>query len=190
MNAIRAAVAACAGVLAGTLTLTLALGGCVSTETAGREPVIETAIVNETDVTIRASLHAGERVRLRNAPITPIKDGRAREIIPGDTQTISMSRPRHWGIGLPEPNEDLVFWIRFEVITPTWGNDRVRWYEMLGPPARKITISASEQTDGTDLDAVALAVPMEEVDVSMHPFRDRNRAFGTEIGSAEPGLGG
>ena len=174
MNAPRAAALTCAAL--GALCFNL-LGGCVSSSADGREPVIETAVVNKTDVTIRASLHAGDRVRVRGTPITPIKDGRALEIVPGETRAISMSRPRAWGVGLPEPNEELVFWIRCEVITPTWGTDRVRWFEMLGPPAKLVTITSSKDADGTDLDATANAVPMEEVDPAIHPFRDRNRAF-------------
>ena len=152
------------------------LTGCVSND-AARTPTIETAVVNQTTVTIRASLHAGERVRLHGAPITPIKDGKAREIIPGSTETLSLPRPRSWGIGPGSPNEDLVFWLRCEVITPTWGSDRVRWYEMLGPPARQVMLGATPGTKGTDLIAKGSIVPIEEVDPSMHPFRDRNRAF-------------
>ncbi|GJM18150.1 MAG: hypothetical protein DHS20C14_03630 [Phycisphaeraceae bacterium] len=162
-------------------------GGCTRGVT-GTAPTVETAVLNQTTVTVRASLHAGERVRLHGSPITPIKDGKAREIVPGSTETISMPRPRSWGIGPTAPNEDLVFWLRCEVITPTWGTDRVRWYEMLGPPARKVTLSGTPSTKGTDLLATGAIVPLEEVDPSMHPFRDRNRAFrvaGTETPEGE-----
>ncbi len=152
------------------------LAGCSSSGVT-TSPTIETAVSNQTTVTVRASIHAGERVRLQGAPITPIKDGRAKEIVPGSTETVTMPRPRSWGIGPGAPNEDLVFWLRCEVITPTWGNDRVRWYEMLGPPARQVTLTSGKSTKGTDLVAKGQIVPVEEVDQSMHPFRDRNRAF-------------
>ena len=157
-------------------------GGCVfptssKDEATLRPTTVETAVTNQTTVTVRVSLHAGERVRLRGAPITPIKDGKAVEIIPGSTDAITLPRPRSWGFGTS--SEDLVYWMRCEVITPTWGEDRVRWFEMLGPPASKVTLSASAGAKGSDLKATGSAVPVEEIDPSLHPFRDRNNAFRT-----------
>lgn len=146
------------------------------------EPRINADITNTTDVTVRVSLHAGERVRLREDPILPIKDGRAVEIVRGTTETVTIGRPREWGIGPLERNEDLVFWLRTEVITPTWGEDNIRWFELLGPPAAAITLKRAESktSRGSDLIAQSASVPAEPVDPGMYPFRDRNRAFHIE----------
>lgn len=143
------------------------------------DPVINADVTNNTDVTVRVSLHAGERVRLRDDPILPTKDGRAVEIVRGTTETVSISRPREWGIGPLERNEDLVFWLRTEVITPTWGEDNIRWFELLGPPAPRITLRRTQEnaSRGSDLVVQAASVPAAMVDPGMYPFRDRNRAF-------------
>ncbi|MEM9560782.1 MAG: hypothetical protein AAF995_10780 [Planctomycetota bacterium] len=166
----------------------LALGACTANGPAP-EPVINADVTNNTDVTVRVSLHAGERVRLREDPILPTKDGRAVEIVRGTTETVSISRPREWGIGPLERNEELVFWLRTEVITPTWGEDNIRWFELLGPPSSRFTLRRlkAEVSRGSDLVVQASTVPAEPVDPGMYPFRDRNRAFRVDAGLAGAG---
>lgn len=162
----------------GALLLGATLAGCnVTSSTEGREPTIETAIVNNTDMTIRASLHAGERVRLVGAPITPIKSGTPKEIVRGQTRTITMSRPRSWGFALPEPDDELVFWLRLEVITASWEEDSVHWYEALGPPPKVVTITAVPDQERVELVATSDTVPIEPAKDAYEPYVDRSPAF-------------
>lgn len=159
------------------LALGALLPGCVTQDREGREPTIETAIINNTDMTIRASLHAGERVRLKGAPITPIKSGQAKEITRGQTRTITMSRPRSWGFALPEPDDELVFWLRLEVITASWEEDSVHWFEALGPPPKLVTVTAPADAERVELLATSDTVPIQPARDAYEPYVDRSPAF-------------
>jgi hypothetical protein len=116
-------------------------------------------------------------VRVRTAPINPHRDGKPVEIVRGGSQPVSIERPRS-GFWSSERNDDqLVFWLRAEVITASWDDDTVHWFELLGPSAKLIRVSSTPKSQGADLRASAADVPIETVDPRLWPVGDKNYAF-------------
>ncbi|MEM9372199.1 MAG: hypothetical protein AAGA55_01020 [Planctomycetota bacterium] len=163
--------------LAVLLLFAAALSGCTSSG-ATREPIEATDITNGSNHTVRVSLHAGARVRLDGRPIQPLTDGRPLELARGETESIRIRRPRGTFLVNKRKDDELVYWLRAEIITPSWDEDAVFWFELLGPPAEQITITNASLTGGTaGLAASSPSVPVKPLAVDLYPFRDRNFAF-------------
>ena len=74
-------------------------------------------------------------------------------------------------------DDELVYWLRCEIITPSWDDDAVSWFELLGPPARQVTIRNATASGSSGLLADSVTVPIKPLATELYPFRDRNYAF-------------
>ncbi|GEM_PF-2517799 len=158
------------------LAFAASLVGCSTAET--RAPIEATDITNASTHTVRVSLHAGDRVRLEGRPIQPLTDGRPLELARGETESVRIRRPRGTLLVNKRRDDELVYWLRAEIITPSWDDDAVFWFELLGPPAPEITIANTSVTGGTaGLVATSPSVPVKPLASELYPFRDRNFAF-------------
>lgn len=152
------------------------LVGCSTAET--RAPIEATDITNASTHTVRVSLHAGDRVRLEGRPIQPLTDGRPLELARGETESVRITRPRGTFLVNKRRDDELVYWLRAEIITPSWDEDAVFWFELLGPPAPEIQIANANATGGSaGLVASSPKVPVKPLASDLYPFRDRNFAF-------------
>jgi len=158
------------------------LGGC-STSGSTRAPIEAMDITNASTHTVRVSLHAGARVRLEGRPIQPLTDGRPLELARGETEALRIRRPRGTFIVNKRKDDELVYWLRAEIITPSWDEDAVFWFELLGPPARQVTIANQNAQGSSGLVASSITVPVKPLAADLYPFRDRNYAF--EVPSTE-----
>lgn len=158
------------------LVVGASLTGCSTAET--RAPIESTDITNASTHTVRVSLHAGERVRLEGRPIQPLTDGRPLELARGETESLRIRRPRGTFLVNKRRDDELVYWLRAEIITPSWDEDAVFWFELLGPPAPQIQIANASATGGSaGLVATSAKVPVKPLASELYPFRDRNFAF-------------
>lgn len=170
-------------VLAAGLALSLPLGalaplsGCSSSKKTTRDPTVTTEVVNASTHTIRVSLHIGDRVRLEGRPVLPRQDGRPVEIARGQGQAVTIRRPRETMFLGTKPDEELVYWLRTEIVTASWEQDAVFWFELLGPPARQITVRNATARGATGLIADSASVPIKPLATDLYPMRDRNFAF-------------
>lgn len=155
------------------------LSGCSSSSNkkTSRDPTVTTEIVNASTHTIRVSLHIGDRVRLEGRPVTPRQDGRAVEIARGQGQAVTIRRPREMVFLGSKPDDELVYWLRTEIVTASWEQDAVFWFELLGPPANQITVRNATARGTTGLIADSASVPIKPLAADQYPMRDRNFAF-------------
>ncbi|MFK7883951.1 MAG: hypothetical protein AB8F26_07200 [Phycisphaerales bacterium] len=158
------------------LALAAMLSGCSSSGST-RAPIEAMDIANVSSHTVRVSLHAGNRVRLEGRPIQPLTDGRPIELARGQTESIRIRRPRGAFVVNKRKDEELVYWLRTEIITPSWDEDAVFWFELLGPPARQVTIGNQSAKGTAGLIADSITVPIKPLAADLYPFRDRNYAF-------------
>ncbi|MCC5824406.1 MAG: hypothetical protein LAT64_04450 [Phycisphaerales bacterium] len=156
--------------------LALPLVGC-SSSGKKRDPMVSTEIVNASTHTVRTSLHIGDRVRLEGRPVLPRQDGRPVEIARGKSEALRIRRPREAVIFGTKPDEELVYWLRTEIITASWDDEAVFWFELLGPPAEQITIRNATARGATGLIAESASVPIKALAPELYPMRDRNYAF-------------
>ncbi len=154
----------------------LPLAAC-SSSGAKRDVVEAMDIVNASTHTVRVSLHAGERVRLEGRPIQPLTDGRPVELARGQTESLRIRRPRTALLVTKRADDELVYWLRAEIITPSWDDDAVFWFELLGPPAPQVVIKSTNAKGSSGLIADSVAVPIRPLAADLYPFRDRNYAF-------------
>ena len=153
------------------------LSGCSSSKKTTRDPTVTTEVVNASTHTIRVSLHIGDRVRLEGRPVLPRQDGRPVEIARGQGQAVTIRRPRETMFLGTKPDEELVYWLRTEIVTASWEQDAVFWFELLGPPARQITVRNATARGATGLIADSASVPIKPLATDQYPMRDRNFAF-------------
>lgn len=153
------------------------LSGCSSSKKTTRDPTVTTEVVNASTHTIRVSLHIGDRVRLEGRPVLPRQDGRPVEIARGQGQAVTIRRPRETMFLGTKPDEELVYWLRTEIVTASWEQDAVFWFELLGPPARQITVRNATARGATGLIADSASVPIKPLATDLYPMRDRNFAF-------------
>lgn len=159
------------------ILLVLAAAGCSGPQALKRNPTVSTEVVNASSHTVRVSLHIGERVRLEGRPVQPLKDGRAIEIRRGQSGAMRIRRPASMVLFGSRDDEELVYWLRAEIITPSWDEESVAWFELLGPPAEQITIRDATGRGATGLLADAVSVPITPLAPELYPMRDRNYAF-------------
>lgn len=174
---LRLSVPALAASLAVVIPLTLATTGCSSSGTTRKDPTVSTEVVNGSSHTVRVSMHVGERVRLGGNPITPLKDGKAVEIPRGEGEPLRIRRPNEVMLFGARQDEELVYWLRVEIITPSWDDESVTWFELLGPPARQINIKNATGRGATGVVADSVSVPIRPLAPELYPMRDRNYAF-------------
>lgn len=166
-----------AALLALLLLVPAGLVGCSSSGST-REPIEAMNVSNSSTHTVRVSLHAGERVRLDGRPIQPLTNGRPLELARGETESLRIRRPRGTFLVTTRKDEDLVYWLRAEIITPSWDEDAVFWFELLGPPAKQVNITNATAKGSVGLVANSVTVPIKPLAADLYPFRDRNYAFG------------
>lgn len=154
----------------------LPLVGC-SSSGAKRDPMVSTEIVNASSHTVRVSLHIGDRVRLEGRPVLPRQDGRPVEIPRGQSEALRIRRPREAVLFGTKPDDELVYWLRTEIVTASWDDEAVFWHELLGPPAEQITVRNATARGATGLIADSASVPIKPVAPELYPMRDRNYAF-------------
>ncbi len=177
LSAVTAAVALCAALAA-------PLAGCSSSgKKTTRDPIVSTEVVNASSHTVRVSLHVGDRVRLEGRPVLPRQDGRPVEIARGKSEALRIRRPRELVLWGAKPDDELVYWLRTEIVTASWDEEAVFWFELLGPPAEQITIRNATERGATGLTAAATSVPIKPLAPELYPMRDRNYAF--EVPKAE-----
>jgi hypothetical protein len=150
---------------------------CSSSRATTRAPIEAMDITNSSSHTVRVSLHAGARVRLEGKPIQPLTDGRPIELARGETESLRIRRPRGTFILNKRTDDELVYWVRAEIITPSWDEDAVFWFELLGPPAKQLTIGNQSAKGSAGLVANSVTVPVKPLAADLYPFRDRNYAF-------------
>lgn len=154
------------------------LSGCSSsTKRTPRDPIVSTEVVNASSHTVRVSLHVGDRVRLEGRPVLPRQDGRPVEIARGKSEALRIRRPRELVLWGAKPDDELVYWLRTEIVTASWDEEAVFWFELLGPPAEQITIRNATERGATGLTAAATSVPIKPLAPELYPMRDRNYAF-------------
>lgn len=166
--------------LAAALALPLALagaGGCSSSSTVKRDPMVSTEVINNSAHTVRVSLHIGDRVRLEGRPVLPRQDGRPVEIARGQSEALRIRRPRDAVIFGTKADDELVYWLRTEIVTASWDDEAVFWFELLGPPANQITVRNATARGQTGLIADSVSVPIKPLAPDLYPMRDRNFAF-------------
>lgn len=162
--------------------LVLPLGGC-SSSGKRRDPMVSTEVVNSSTHTVRVSMHVGDRVRLEGRPVLPRTDGRPVEIPRGKSDALRLRRPREAVIFGAKNDDELVYWLRTEIVTASWDDEAVFWFELLGPPAEQITIRNATARGATGLIAESASVPIKPVAAELYPMRDRNYAFELPSGS-------
>lgn len=170
IRSLTAAAALCAAIPA-------ALSGCSSSSTVKRDPMVSTEVVNASAHTVRVSLHIGDRVRLEGRPVLPRQDGRAVEIPRGRSEALRIRRPRDMIVWGAKPDDELVYWLRTEIVTASWDDEAVFWFELLGPPADQITVRNATARGQTGLLADSVSVPIKPLAPDLYPMRDRNFAF-------------
>ncbi len=154
------------------------LAGCSSSgKKTPRDPMVSTEVVNASSHTVRVSLHIGDRVRLDGRPVLPRQDGRPVEIARGKSEALRIRRPRDMIIWGAKPDDELVYWLRTEIVTASWDDEAVFWFELLGPPAEQITVRNATERGATGLTAVSPSVPIKALAPELYPMRDRNYAF-------------
>ena len=149
---------------------------------AGRDPMVSTEIVNASSHTVRVSLHIGDRVRLEGRPVLPRQDGKPVEIPRGKSEALRIRRPREAVLFGTKPDDELVYWLRTEIVTASWDDEAVFWHELLGPPAEQITVRNATARGATGLIAESASVPIKPVAPELYPMRDRNYAFEVPAG--------
>lgn len=164
--------------LAVALLLALPLAACSSSSNTSKRPLVESMeVLNASTHTVRVSLHVGERVRLEGRPAQPLIDGKPVEIARGQSESLRVRRPRATLLIGHKQDEELVYWLRTEIITPSWDDDAVTWFELLGPPAQQITLKNANARGSTGLVADSASVPIKPLAPDLYPMRDRNYAF-------------
>src|SRR5512138_178502 len=124
-RATRLSLPALAVALALPLTMT---GACSSTTTKSpRDPMVSTEVVNASAHTVRVSLHIGDRVRLEGRPVLPRQDGKPVEIARGQSEALRIRRPRDMVLWGAKPDDELVYWLRTEIVTASWDDEAVFW---------------------------------------------------------------
>lgn len=162
--------------------IALPLAGC-SSSGKKRDPMVSTEIVNASSHTVRVSLHIGDRVRLEGRPVLPRTDGRPVEIARGKSEALRIRRPREAVIFGTKADDELVYWLRTEIVTASWDDEAVFWFELLGPPAEQITVRNATARGATGLIADSAMVPIKPLAAELYPMRDRNYAFELPTGS-------
>jgi hypothetical protein len=163
--------------------LAASLGGCSSGSKTARNPMVSTEVVNSSTHTVRVSLHVGDRVRLEGRPVLPRTDGKPVEIPRGKSDALRIRRPREAVIFGTKNDDELVYWLRTEIVTASWDDEAVFWFELLGPPAEQITIRNATARGATGLIADSALVPIKPLAAELYPMRDRNYAFELPSGS-------
>lgn len=175
---VRVVLAALVSLPMGGLVVTGGMAGCSSSSNkSARDPTVTTEVVNASTHTIRVSLHIGDRVRLEGRPVMPRQDGRPVEIARGSGEALTIRRPRDTMFLGTKPDDELVYWLRAEIVTASWEQDAVFWFELLGPPAKQITVRNATARGTTGLIADAASVPIKPLAADQYPMRDRNFAF-------------
>ncbi|MFG0306631.1 MAG: hypothetical protein ACF8Q5_10520 [Phycisphaerales bacterium JB040] len=148
----------------------LAGGGCRTVpwdDTAGAAQV---QVINRTENTVRASLHLAERREGRDGA-NLIRRGELETIWRKNAEALDVPQPREF-LGTRDPGSDYVIWLRIEPVTPSWKERPVHWYEFLGPPPKKVTISERTRRDETHIIVLADEVIAEPVPYQYWPVSD------------------
>lgn len=152
----------------------LGAGGCfLDTRDDDGEPrkgLVQIGIVNNTNVTIRASLHVGEHSP-GDLGVTPLADGERVTITRGTEKVAGVKRPIRALFSRTEADERVIR-LRVEVVTASWTDQRVRWYELLGPAPVRIEVVQPDPKKPLLIVARSEEVPIEEIPYSHWPAED------------------
>lgn len=149
--------------------------GCVSssvhsTAPSERRNVIQVGVQNQTAVTIRVSLHVGETTP-EDMGVFPLTDGQRETIVRGTEKVVGVKRPSRYFFEEDKADEKIIR-MRVEVITPTWDDQRVRWYELLGPAPTRVIISQPDKENPLTIRAESEEVPIAEIPYAHWPAED------------------
>ncbi len=152
----------------------LAGGGCFLDNRDGdgetRSGLVQIGVVNDTNVTIRASLHVGEHSP-GDLGVTPLADGERVTITRGAEKVAGVKRPIRALFSRTEADERIIR-LRVEVVTATWTDQRVRWYELLGPAPVRVQVVQPDPKKPLMIVARSEEVPIEEIPYSHWPAED------------------
>ncbi len=153
----------------------LAIGGCfLESTTSGDEParrgLVQIGIENQTGVTIRASLHVGEHSP-GDLGVTPIADGERVTITRGTEKVAGVKRPVRSIFSRSDADERIIR-LRLEVVTPTWTDQRVRWFELLGPAPVRVVVVQPQGKKPLLIVAQSDEIPIEEIPYQYWPAED------------------
>jgi hypothetical protein len=151
----------------------LGAGGCFLDNRDEGEPrkgLVQIGVVNETNVTIRASLHVGEHSP-GDLGVTPLADGERVTITRGTEKVAGVKRPIMALFSRTDADERIIR-LRIEVVTATWTDQRVRWYELLGPAPVRIVVEQPDPKKPLLIVARSEEVPIEEIPYQHWPAED------------------
>ncbi len=150
------------------------LGGCVrsSVHTTGEKvrDTIQVGVQNQTTVTIRASLHVGETTP-EDMGVFPLSDGVRETIVRGSEKVASVKRPSRYFFEADRA-DDKIIRLRVEVVTPSWDDQRVRWFEILGPAPTRVVVGQPKRDNPLLIRAQSEEVPIVEIPYEHWPAED------------------
>lgn len=161
--------------IVGAALLALGLGGCVrsSVHTTGepaRRDTIQVGVQNQTTVTLRVSLHVGETTP-EDLGVFPLSDGVRETIVRGAEKVVGVKRPSRY-IFEEDKADDKIIRMRVEVVTPSWDDRRVRWFEILGPAPSRIVMLQPKRDNPLLIRAESEEVPIAEIPYEHWPAED------------------
>jgi len=153
----------------------LATSGCFieSTTTddgSKRRGLVQIGVENQTNVTIRASLHVGEHSP-GDLGVTPIADGERVTVTRGNEKVAGVKRPVRSIFSGGDADERIIR-LRVEVVTPSWSDQRVRWYELLGPAPVRVVVVQPDSKKPLMIVAKSEEIPIEEIPYQHWPAED------------------